>query len=185
MLTEPRRSLFVALAALLALGFSGCIFSPDEEPDPPPPPPPEILPNTSPENLIKNLQTIYNDEVRNASERLIIYQDLFPPADEATDPELPGFLFLVGLRACLAGTRVDPSPVLAVQSATSVGNVLEGLGFLVLCYFSGWLLRGVRWPNVQPDESPEFRTMYQRVRLQHPESGFRIVKLRAEARLLE
>jgi hypothetical protein len=98
---------------------------------------------------------------------------------------LPGFLFLVALRLCLAGTGIDPRSVISFESKTSVGNMLEGLSFLMLCYFCGWLLRSLRWPNRQPDESTEFRTMYQRVRLQHPESGFRVVKLRAEARLLE
>lgn len=98
---------------------------------------------------------------------------------------LPGFLFLFVLHACLAGTSIDPGSIITVQSATSVGNVLEGLGFLVLCYFAGWFLRGLRCLNLQPDESTDFRTMFQRVRLQHPESGFRLVKLRAEARLLE
>lgn len=98
---------------------------------------------------------------------------------------LPGFLFLYVLRACLAGTGIDPSSVITVQSGTSVENVFAGLGFLAICYFAGWFLRGLRWPNLQPHETTGFRTMYQRVRLQHPESGFRIVKLRAEARLLE
>lgn len=97
----------------------------------------------------------------------------------------PGFLFLFALRVCLAGTGIDPGLIISIQSVTSVGNVLEGLGFLVLCYFAGWILRSLRWPNLQPDESTDFRTMYQRLRLQHPEAGFRVVKLRAEARLLE
>ena len=89
------------------------------------------------------------------------------------------------LRACLAGTGIGLGSVITVQSATSVGNVFEALGYLVLSYFAGWFLRGLRWPNLQPEESSDFQKMYQRVRLQHPESGFRIVKLRAEARLLE
>jgi hypothetical protein len=98
---------------------------------------------------------------------------------------MPGFLFLFVLRANFVGTGIKLSPAATLGTLTSVGNLLYGFGFLVLCYFAGWILRSIRWPNLQPKESSEFRAMYQRVRLQHPESGFRIVKLRAEARLLE
>jgi len=97
----------------------------------------------------------------------------------------PGFLFLLVLRACLAGTGLAPSSVAFLKPSTSIEVLLGGLGFLVICYFAGWFLRCIRWPNLQPEETSEFRTMYQRIRLQHPESGFRIVKLRAEARFLE
>lgn len=98
---------------------------------------------------------------------------------------VPGGLFLVAMRLCLMGTGLDPSRVLGFQSETSLGVFFEGLRFLALAYVAGWLLRALAWPKLQPKESRRFRMKYQRVRLLHPESGFRLVKLRAEARFLE
>jgi hypothetical protein len=84
----PLRRLYgpVYCALALVIGVSaGCIFSP--EPDPPDPPEaPQILPHTLPENLVKNLITIYDDKVRTAVDRRQLYESLFPPDDVA--PEL-------------------------------------------------------------------------------------------------
>ena len=93
----------------------------------------------------------------------------------------PGFLFLFALRTCLSGTVIDPITIITSQADTSLERAFDSLGFLVLCYFSGMFLRGLTWPNLRPHETSEFRTMLQRLRLQHPESGFRVIKLRAEA----
>jgi hypothetical protein len=80
-----------AVFASLALGAAGCIFSPDEDKDPPPPPDLVILPSTPPENLIKNLQTIYNDKEHSAIERLNYYEALF--LHGSTEPPVPGYTF--------------------------------------------------------------------------------------------
>jgi hypothetical protein len=74
-----RRRLPLSLLAItLTLGLwgAGCLFSPKEG-DPPIEPPPPIPPPTSPENLVKALEVIYNDKVRSASERLLAYDSLF------------------------------------------------------------------------------------------------------------
>ena len=51
----------------------------------------ELLTPTRPQDLITNLEIIYNDEHWSASERLFAYRDLFPPDDH---PELPAAQFL-------------------------------------------------------------------------------------------
>ena len=88
----PRRLLlpaFGALALVLALS-SGCIFDPPDDPEPEPTPPVALLPHDRPENLIKNLITIYDDKVRTAVERRQAYESLFPP--DEVDPD-EAFLF--------------------------------------------------------------------------------------------
>jgi hypothetical protein len=86
----------------LVLGV-GCIFSPDEEP-PPPEVPPEIVPRTSPENVLKNLQAIYNDKVRSATERRQFYEQLLPP--EGTPVE---DAFTFHFQAVDIGGEIPPS----------------------------------------------------------------------------
>ncbi len=78
------RPMLGTFALVLALS-SGCIFSPEDDPDPDPPTPVELLPHTLPENLIKNLITIYDDKVRTAVDRRQAYENLFPP--DEVDPE--------------------------------------------------------------------------------------------------
>jgi hypothetical protein len=62
----------------LALAVSACA---EEGPTNilPGPPPPEIPPPTSPENLVRAIDVIFNDKVRDASERLREYKNLFDP----------------------------------------------------------------------------------------------------------
>jgi hypothetical protein len=81
-----RRFLTLALVPIL-MGLvmgTGCIFDP-EPGDPPGDPPPPILARTSPENVIKNLQAIYNDKVRTAIDRRQFYEQQLPPADANPD----------------------------------------------------------------------------------------------------
>lgn len=80
MLSSLRRTLLLVMPVMLIAG-SGCIFSPDEDNDPPEIDPDPIPQPTSPENLIEALQVIYNDKVRNSSERGEAYENLFPPED--------------------------------------------------------------------------------------------------------
>lgn len=62
-----------------------------------------------------------------------------------------------------------------------------------MCYFCGWILRALRWPNLEKPVRECFETedgispanKYQIIKLEHPVEGFRIVKLRADGRLLE
>jgi hypothetical protein len=71
------------------------------------------------------------------------------------------------------------------------------IGYLILCYFAGWILRSLSFygedyiisSRNKSDESaykhPTLNDMFQRIRLKDEAVGFRIVKLRAEARMLE
>jgi hypothetical protein len=74
----------------------------------------------------------------------------------------------------------------------------HGISSLALCYFLGWFLRVTtignsetqrekRWKekNANVELPMPFREMFQRIRLQNESAGFRILKLRAEARMLE
>lgn len=81
--------LCAATFAVLALSAAGCIFGPGEDKDPPPPPPLAILPPTPPENLLKNLMTIYNDKEHSALERVNAYDSLFLKQT----PTRTGFIF--------------------------------------------------------------------------------------------
>jgi hypothetical protein len=86
-----RRFLTLALVPMIVGLFigAGCIFSPDEE-DPPGDTPPAIVARTSPENVLANLQAIYNDKVRSAIDRRTLYEQQLPP--EGADPSV-AFIF--------------------------------------------------------------------------------------------
>src|SRR4030095_974214 len=80
-------------------------FSPPDD-DPPEETPPEILPRTSPENVIKNLQAIYNDKVRNAIDRRTLSEQQRPPAD--TDPQ-SGQAFIFNFQPADIAAGLPPS----------------------------------------------------------------------------
>jgi hypothetical protein len=106
---------------------------------------------------------------------------------------LPGFLFLFVLQHGLSGTEFELAGILTAPAASSISSLFHGLGYLALCYFCGWSLRAMRWPNLEKSVRKSFekegglssKRKYQIIRLEHSEAGFRIVKLRAEGRLLE
>ncbi len=85
-----RMALPAIIVSLSVLLLSGCLDPGDKSTVAPQVEPAPVFSPSSPENLIKTLQVIYNDQVRDAAERYLLYQDLFPPADHAT---LPGFIF--------------------------------------------------------------------------------------------
>jgi len=108
---------------------------------------------------------------------------------------LPGYLFLFAIN-CEVDLRILRS--LSASARTSVDAVLNGIGYTVLSYFMGWVLlagtvgslrkrvmgeiEGAREPQ---QRSPSLREMFHRIRIKHPGEGFRILKLRAEARMIE
>jgi hypothetical protein len=82
---------FAVVPILMGLVMgTGCIFDPKPG-DPPGDPPPPILARTSPENVLKNLQAIYNDKVRTSIDRQEFYKQQLPPADAA--PDSGAFIF--------------------------------------------------------------------------------------------
>ena len=53
--------LMVGILASMVLGTTGCIFSPDDDPDPDPVLPTDYKPYTSPDNLMSNFKVIYEN----------------------------------------------------------------------------------------------------------------------------
>ena len=114
----------------------------------------------------------------------------------------PGFFFLMVLLLALPR---EVQGVLALGRGPG-GNAVESLGhgivYAGLCYFLGWVFLAFRWASKEGPtksryeekhglkseskrNSKSLNYMYQWIRLAHPAAGFRIVKLRAEARMLE
>lgn len=81
------RRLCLVLLATLAFAVLAC----DDDPVAPEPPAWSLLPSTPPENLLKNLQTIYNDREHSVAERLAEYEKLLLHPSSA--PPFPGFRF--------------------------------------------------------------------------------------------
>lgn len=65
--------------ALLCFVTIALVACGDDNPTGPEPQPPELRPLTAPENLIYNIQVLYNDTVRTAAERRIEYEKLLAP----------------------------------------------------------------------------------------------------------
>ena len=80
-----------AVFAALALGATGCIFSPEDDDKDPDPVPPITVVRTRPDSLLIGLQAIYNDKEHSAIERLNAYESLFLQPVE--DPPQAGFEF--------------------------------------------------------------------------------------------
>lgn len=104
-----RRFLTLALVPVLTglVMGTGCIFDP-EPGDPPGDPPPPILARTSPENVIKNLQAIYNDKVRTAIDRRQFYEQQLPPVGASTDPDT-GTAFIFNFQPADIAAGLPPS----------------------------------------------------------------------------
>lgn len=108
---------------------------------------------------------------------------------------LPGFLFLLMLNFELYGTRVEIIQ-LASSSSNSMAVFLNALVYAILSYFMGWILLAFTFRSFEKrvrkehesklnENSPSMLEMYYSIRIKDEAVGFRIVKLRAEARMLE
>ncbi len=114
---------------------------------------------------------------------------------------IPGVIVLVLVEAYGA---IGPDQTAAIKPELT--SVVEAIGrgavLVIIAYVIGWMLSGLTWPSHEPkhittesfsensldshDRKPlSLRSQYQWIRLAHAEAGFRIVKLRAEARMLE
>lgn len=111
---------------------------------------------------------------------------------------LPGCLFLFMLKFTVSGTGLSLKQFEVVPSNTSMGILVNGVGYLILCYFTGWVLRAFSFFGFEykvdqllqksPDSRSDSLSLYEKyhkIRLKNEAAGFRIVKLRAEARMLE
>jgi hypothetical protein len=108
---------------------------------------------------------------------------------------VPGFLFLLMLNFELSGTGIEVIQ-LAASSSSSMAILLNALVYAVLSYLMGWTLLAFTFCGVGNrvreehesklnENSPSMWEMYQSLRIKNEAVGFRIVKLRAEARMLE
>jgi hypothetical protein len=107
---------------------------------------------------------------------------------------LPGFFFLALVLLNLPGL----TKYLYLHVFTGGVNFIDSLGHVAgcaaICYFLGWLFSSLTWRSKREAVREKYEKkgglkkmneMYQRIRIAHPAAGFRIVKLRAEARMLE
>lgn len=104
-----------------------------------------------------------------------------------------GFLFLFMMRISLSGNEFPFKEVELTASTTS----LSWFGYLILCYYVGWFLRGISFRGYKymidllskessdRREEPSLYTKYHMVRLKNEAVGARLVKFRAEVRMLE
>ena len=108
---------------------------------------------------------------------------------------VPGFLFLLMLNFELSGTGIEVIQ-LAASSNNSMALLLNALVYAVLSYLMGWILLAFTFWSVGnrirdehesrlSENSPSMWKMYHSLRIKDEAVGFRIVKLRAEARMLE
>jgi hypothetical protein len=109
---------------------------------------------------------------------------------------LPGFFFLVLVILSIPELTRYFSTLVNTGGDNFIDSLGEGFGCIAVCYFFGWLFFAFTWGskrdamrkkhaeanNCEPKDLDEW---YQRIRLAHPPAGFRIVKLRAEARMFE
>jgi 8-oxo-dGTP pyrophosphatase MutT (NUDIX family) len=109
---------------------------------------------------------------------------------------IPGFLFLFMLNFILSGTKFEVS--VSVSSDGSMAILTNAVVYVILSYLAGWMFRAATFGSVRDEvkkehESkltlqgnlPSMSKMYQKIRIENEAVGFRIVKLRAEARMLE
>lgn len=112
---------------------------------------------------------------------------------------LPGFYFLLLLNALTYDTGMTVQLFTKSGSDNVVTTFGNGLGYFFVFYLVGWLLHAFTigskrvetkekfddLAGVSDGKVPSFTEKYHFLRAKRPEAGFRLVKLRAEARMLE
>jgi hypothetical protein len=107
---------------------------------------------------------------------------------------LPGFFFLTLVLLSLPELTRYLYPHVIISGDNFVASLGRVVGYAAICYFLGQLFFAFTWGSKRKairkryeEEigSKSINEKYQRIRLVHPPSGFRIVKLRAEARMFE
>jgi hypothetical protein len=109
----------------------------------------------------------------------------------------PGYLFLFMLKFSLKDIDIGLTISSLTPSTSSVGAIVNFIEYIILCYFAGWILRSFslygedykisrkNTPEDSAHKQPSLDEMFQRIRLKDEAVGFRIVKLRAEVRMLD
>ncbi|MFA5263985.1 MAG: hypothetical protein WC378_09160 [Opitutaceae bacterium] len=107
---------------------------------------------------------------------------------------LPGVFFSILALLSFPEWTGYLSPLALSEKTSFMQSLGQGVLYAALCYFLGWLFFAFS-PGTMRDESrrkyqndgdsKSLNAMYQWIRLSHPPAGFRIVKLRAEARMFQ
>ena len=107
---------------------------------------------------------------------------------------LPGLLFLLFITSAFPGIPNHVIPSTLPADSNLVDSLGRGFCYIALCYFLGWLFfaftcashrESVREEYEKEGDRKSLNAKYHWIRLTHPAAGFRIVKLRAEARMFE
>ncbi len=112
---------------------------------------------------------------------------------------LPGFFFLLFIKIVFIGTNGDVALFGNDNSANFATSLRDGIGYFFLFYLFGWVLHSLTYKSHRKKIRKEhneklrkneknsitIRSMFQELRIINPEAGFRVVKLRAEARMIE
>ena len=107
---------------------------------------------------------------------------------------LPGFLFCILYKVILFNTGYDNIDILKFNSTNFVTSISSSLAYTFIFYFIGsictpFILFSFKkkvMVKIQGDKDElSLRKKYQEIRIKNESVGFRLVKLRAEAKLME
>lgn len=108
---------------------------------------------------------------------------------------IPGLIFILLLSLGFPALGIDIFRNETSCAGNFIDSLGQGVGYATLSYFLGWLFSALTLASKQnkirehyekkDNNKKQLNDKYQWIRLSHPEAGYRIVKLRAEARMLE
>lgn len=103
---------------------------------------------------------------------------------------IPGYVLVLLTRLFIPSLYDRVRTVLDVQPAEGFAALASMLGFTVVCYLLGWLLHGAallmrieKWGR--PKKPEKLFVQYDKVLAENEQLGYRTMKLRAEASMLE
>lgn len=110
----------------------------------------------------------------------------------------PGYFVCFIFNFVFSGTGFEIGKYGSTSGSDLVATLFKGIGFITLCYFISWVLRSFTFKSYretikkETEDNEKFKVegydiqrMYQCIRINYPQVGYRIVKLRAEAKMLE
>jgi hypothetical protein len=107
---------------------------------------------------------------------------------------LPGLLFIIILYLAFPNEMIMKLEFIkSGQGNNFIDSLGKGILLIIISYFLGWIFSSLIYLPYEEDirkkkekeNEKSLKEKYQWIRLSHPAAGFRIVKLRAEARMLE
>ena len=111
---------------------------------------------------------------------------------------LPGFLFYCILQFLLMGYNFSVLTIIHISGINFIATIWSGIGLIIIFHITGVVLTSFIFESYQKKVKNEFENtvnekyndlsvndLYQCIRLKNEAAGFRLVKLRAEARFLD